>query len=106
MRACKRFSKLITLILDYSESIDSFVPAGTSMFVQSRYEANSSPSYEMAMECQNLLNRILCISLIASDNLRVLSYMWKRQICSQDQGFVTHFRFTADEKIHPRIFFI
>ena len=54
------------------------------------------PPYELALECQKLLYDILCISLIVSYNPLVFSYMWNHQICSHYQGFVTHFRFTAD----------
>ena len=64
------------------------------------------PRYRLALECQNLLYHILCISFIVSNNPRVFLYIWNHQICSQYQGFVTRFRFTADEKFYPRIFFI
>ena len=37
-------------------------------------------------------------------NPRVFWYIWNHQICSQYEGFVTHFRCTADEKFHPRFF--
>ena len=33
-------------------------------------------------------------------------YMWNYQICSHYQGFVTHFRFTADEKFYPKKVFM
>ena len=62
------------------------------------------PPYELALECQKLLYDILCISFIVSYNPIVFSYMWNHQICSHYQGFVTHFRFTADEKFYPWFF--
>ena len=37
-----------------------------------------------------------------SGNPRVFWYIWNHPICPQYPGFVTHFRFTADEKFHPR----
>ena len=62
--------------------------------------------YRLALECQNLLYRILSISFIVSNNPRVFLYIWNHQICWQYQGFVIHFRFTADQKFYPRNFFI
>ena len=64
------------------------------------------PPYELALECQKLLYDLLCISFIVSDNPIVFSYMWNHQICSHYQGFVTHFRFTADEKFYPKKVFM
>ena len=62
--------------------------------------------YRLALECQNWRFHILCISFIVCDNSRVLWYIWNVHICSQYQGRVAHFRFTADQKFYPRIFFI
>ena len=73
--------------------------------INSHDSKRATPSrFRLALECQKLLYDLLCISFIVSDNPIVFSYMWNHQICSHYQGFVTHFRFTADEKFYPRIF--
>ena len=79
----------------------------TQCTVNSHVTKRAHPSrYRLALECQNLLYRILSISFIVSNNPRVFLYIWNHQICWQYQGFVIHFRFTADQKFYPRNFFI
>ena len=75
--------------------------------VNSHDTKRTHPSrYRLALECQNWRFHILCISFIVCDNSRVLWYIWNVHICSQYQGRVAHFRFTADQKFYPRKFFI
>ena len=89
------------LWISYVENIS--IPVSVNSHVTKR----AHPSrYRLALECQNLLYRILSISFIVSNNPRVFLYIWNHQICWQYQGFVIHFRFTADQKFYPRIFFI
>ena len=67
----------------------------------------ATPSrFRLALECQNWRFHIFCISFIVCDNSRVLWYIWNVHICSQYQGRVAHFRFTADQKFYPRNVFI